>query len=89
MFTVYILHSQTLDKYYIGFTSQSLEERIEKHLCDHKGFTAKAKDWVVVFIEVFGEKSAAMKREKEIKNWKSKVMIRKMVADYKKSSSAG
>jgi putative endonuclease len=42
-------------------------------LSDHKGFTAKAKDWVVVYSECFDSLPAARKRE--IRNttvyWKS------------------
>ncbi|RLD36252.1 MAG: hypothetical protein DRI74_09440 [Bacteroidetes bacterium] len=37
-FYFYILHSQKLNKYYIGST-QNLEERLRKHNSNHKGFT--------------------------------------------------
>jgi putative endonuclease len=40
----YILYSKELNQYYIGHTSESLEERLRKHLSNHTGFTAKAKD---------------------------------------------
>jgi putative endonuclease len=45
MATFYILHSDQLDKFYIGATDADLTERLRKHLSDHKGFTGKAKDW--------------------------------------------
>jgi len=45
---VYILHSKSLDKYYIGHTTEPIEERLRKHLADHSGFTSKAKDWKVI-----------------------------------------
>ncbi|CAN5517431.1 hypothetical protein BH11BAC3_BH11BAC3_35570 [soil metagenome] len=51
MFTTYILHSPQLDKYYIGFTSGEILVRLQKHLSNHKGFTAKAKDWHLVFLK--------------------------------------
>ena len=35
MFTVYILFSETADKFYIGFTSEPVEERLRKHLSNH------------------------------------------------------
>jgi putative endonuclease len=72
MFTTYILYSATLNKFYIGFTADAIEIRLEKHLSNHKGFTSKAKDWQIVYIEKFDTKAAAMQREKEIKSWKSK-----------------
>ena len=49
-FYVYILHSKLLDRYYIGST-QDITKRLEKHLSNHKGYTSRAKDWVVVYSE--------------------------------------
>jgi putative endonuclease len=76
---MYILHSTILDQFYVGHTSESLEERLRKHLSNHSGFTAKAKDWIVVYFEEFETKSLANKREFEIKKWKSKVRIQKLL----------
>jgi putative endonuclease len=76
---MYILHSAILDQFYVGHTSESLEERLRKHLSNHSGFTAKAKDWIVVYFEEFETKSLANKREFEIKKWKSKVRIQKLL----------
>jgi putative endonuclease len=50
MYTFYILYSQSLDRYYIGYC-QNLQARLDRHLSNHKGFTAKAKDWIVVYTE--------------------------------------
>jgi putative endonuclease len=47
MAITYILFSENLNKYYIGSTRNSMEERLEKHLTNHDGFTAKAKDWKI------------------------------------------
>ena len=44
-----------------------LEERLRRHLSDHKGFTARTKDWQIVYQELFTNKSVAIMREKEIK----------------------
>ncbi len=75
MFYTYILYSEKLKGYYIGFTSTSPQLRLVKHLLATKGHTAKAKDWVLVHIESFDTKQAAMAREKELKSWKSKERI--------------
>ncbi len=80
MFYFYILYSQTLDKHYIGHTSESLEERLRKHLSNHDGFTSKAKDWVVAYFEEFETKTSAYKRELEVKKWKSKLRIQKLIS---------
>ena len=77
-----ILHSAKLDRFYIGFTS-NLEARFQKHLSNHKGYTSRAKDWEIVYSEKFESKIEAEKREKQIKNWKSKQMIIKLIAQNK------
>jgi putative endonuclease len=61
IFYLYILHSGSLDKYYVGHT-ENLTERLRKHLTNHKGFTSRAKDWKVVYTEKFENKSLANKR---------------------------
>ena len=62
-FFVYILYSEYLDKYYVG-SSCNVSERLEKHLQTHKGFTGKAKDWVLKYKEVFPLNSEAIKNPK-------------------------
>ena len=76
MFTTYILYSQLLDRYYIGFTADDIKCRLAKHLANHRGFTGKAKDWILVYQQSFITKQEAMQREKEIKSWKSKVRMK-------------
>ncbi|SER07153.1 putative endonuclease [Pedobacter rhizosphaerae] len=74
------MFSASLNKYYIGYT-HNLDERFSKHLSAHDGFTAKAKDWKIVYTETFPDKQSAATREKQIKKWKSKKMIE--LLDYK------
>jgi putative endonuclease len=66
-FRTYILNSKSLKKYYTGYTSQSVQDRLNYHLGNHTGFTAKAKDWAIIFEKQFEEKSTAMALEKKIK----------------------
>ena len=77
-YLTYILFSKNLDRYYVGSTG-NVEVRLEKHLQRHKGFTSKAKDWTVVYVEKFASKEEAMKRERQIKKWKSRKMIEKLI----------
>ena len=67
IFTVYILYSEIVKKYYTGFTSLLLEERLSYHNYKNSGFTGKADDWIVVYNEEFSSKKEAMTREKQIK----------------------
>ena len=76
---VYILYSKLLDKYYVGSTTD-ISERLKKHLNNHKGFTARAKDWELKYKEQYETKPEALKRELKIKNWKSKKMIEKLIS---------
>ncbi|MCI3939119.1 GIY-YIG nuclease family protein [Chryseobacterium aahli] len=78
----YILYSASTDKYYIGHSCEDLQERLRKHLSNHSGFTSKAKDWIIVFSETFEDKSQAYKREIEIKAWKSKSKIKKLIESH-------
>jgi putative endonuclease len=78
-FTTYILYSKILDAFYIGFTGDVVNIRLAKHLSEHKGYTAKAKDWAIVYTEIFNTKSEAMQREKQFKAWKSKIRIRQFI----------
>lgn len=80
----YILYSKSLDKYYIGHSCEDIQDRLRKHLSNHKGFTAKTKDWIIVYSERFHSKSDAYQRELEIKSWKSTSKIQNLI-----SKSAG
>ena len=83
-YTVYILYSNFLDKFYIGHTGDNLEQRIRRHLSDHSGFTSRAKDWKLVYSEIFPQKSDASMRERELKGWKSSSRIRALIAQSKR-----
>ena len=76
---VYILYSELADKYYVGYTGETIEERLRKHNCHHSGFTGKYCDWEVKYFEEFDLKSQALKREQEIKAWKSRKRIELLI----------
>jgi putative endonuclease len=80
MYHTYILYSKDLDKFYVGHTGEDLGERLRKHLSNHDGYTAKAKDWSLVYSENLQTKEEAYQREREIKSWKSKSRIIKLFA---------
>ncbi len=75
---LYILFSKNLDRYYIGVTKE-ISIRLQEHLWNHSGFTSKAKHWILVYQESFPSKADALKREKQIKNWKSRILIEKLI----------
>ena len=73
-FFVYIIFSISLDKYYIGYTTD-LVKRLGEHNNGFSTFTSKASDWVLKYQKRFPERELALKREKEIKNKKSRKYI--------------
>jgi len=78
-FYLYILFSPTKNRYYVGHTGDLLEERIRKHNSNHKGFTGGMGDWKLKYSECLSTKQEAAKREREIKNWKSRKLIEKLI----------
>jgi putative endonuclease len=74
----YILYSKQLDRYYIGHTN-NLQERVRKHNTNHKGYTGLTNDWKVVYSEIYQTKSKAYNREREVKQWKNRAQVEKLI----------
>ena len=79
MFTVYILYSKSLDRYYTGHTA-SIEDRLLRHNKGRSKATKTGTPWTIVHTEIFNNKSDAYKRELEIKAKKSRIYIEKLIA---------
>ena len=80
MYYTYIIHAASIDRYYVGI-SENPTERLKKHNAKNKGFTNQASDWKIVYLRKFESKREALDFEKQIKNWKSKIKIQKLIAD--------
>jgi putative endonuclease len=52
---------------------------LRRHLSNHRGFTAAASDWLLVYYETFDDIAAARKRELQIKKWKSAKKIAELI----------
>ena len=80
----YILYNKEIDRFYIGCTN-NLEKRIIEHnfpIRTRLTYTRKQiGSWILVYSEKFSSKSEALLREKEIKKWKSKIMIKKLIVN--------
>jgi putative endonuclease len=76
---VYILHSPSSGKYYVG-QSFNPQRRLEFHNTFEKGFTSRYRPWDLVYMKECGSKNEAMNLEKKIKQWKSKEKIAKLVS---------
>ncbi|MDP3830731.1 MAG: GIY-YIG nuclease family protein [Ignavibacteriaceae bacterium] len=71
---LYILKSETTDKYYTGI-SQNPIKRLHYHNTLEKGFTSRYCPWQIVFVKEYDSKEIAATVEKKIKKWKSKKLI--------------
>ena len=82
MHFLYIVHSKTIDRYYVGETTD-LAIRLEQHNQHHfkKNFTKAAKDWKVALSKICRSKEDAIYLERFIKRMKSKKFIQKVIDD--------
>jgi putative endonuclease len=80
MYYVYILYSKDIDQFYIGSTAD-IGQRIYKHKHNqkHRGFTAQTGDWQLMYSESYQTKAEGLKRELQIKKWKNRKMIEKLI----------
>ena len=79
MYYCYILYSEKLDKYYIGSIGD-LEGRLQRHNTSNHGFTSTGKPWIMKYSEVFENKTLALKRELQLKNWKNRNAIEELIS---------
>jgi len=78
MYSIYIIYSPRLDKYYIGY-SADVENRLRKHNANSKGFSNLGKPWTLTYSELFESKKEAMDREKQLKNWKNRERLEALI----------
>lgn len=51
IYTVYVLHSASYNKIYIGFTSDFENRLLSHNHLSKKGWTARYRPWTVIFTE--------------------------------------
>lgn len=80
MFYVYIIHSNTADKYYTGYSEDPWERIIQHNQNDADKYTGKYGDWSLAAVfEVSEIRGEAMQLEKFIKKQKTKKLIEKLI----------
>jgi len=78
-FYVYILFSVSRDVYYVGFTGNSLKERIREHNTNHAGLKGYIGEWMLMHFETFNTKADAESRAIQINKWKSRKRIEQLI----------
>jgi putative endonuclease len=63
---VYIIHSQDLQRYYVGST-EIVEKRLQEHNAGKSTSTRAGIPWELIHTEFFTTRSQAMLRERKIK----------------------
>ena len=76
---LYILRSDTSGAYYVGQTDAP-ERRVAYHNRGLSRFTRGRGPWRLVYREEFETRSAARRRERQIKRWKSRAAIERLIA---------
>ena len=79
MFYTYVLSSLKTDMFYVGST-EDIEKRLIRHNKDRSKFTKGKGPWKVVYFEQFEIRAVAIKREFEIKSWKSRKAIESLIS---------
>lgn len=78
MYYVYIIKSVTTGRFYVGSTSR-VGLRVEYHNKGWSRATKGRRPWVLVHTEKYEDKSTGLKREREIKTWKSSKLIESLI----------
>jgi putative endonuclease len=80
MFYIYIIYSETADKYYTGYSEDPWSRIIQHNENDADKYTGKYDNWQLAAVfEVSEDRGEAMKLEKFIKKQKTKKLIDKLI----------
>ncbi|UZD24343.1 GIY-YIG nuclease family protein [Algoriphagus halophytocola] len=80
-FSVYILYSRSLDKFYIGYTADFTARLAFHNSAQNKIWTKRGQPWEVHLLIDRLEKSQALKMEKHLKKMKSRNYLLELKAD--------
>ncbi len=82
---LYILYSHSIDRYYVGITTTTVDDRLKKHNDGSYGthYTSSAKDWIIKLSITCDTYTESRKLELYIKRMKSKVFIKKLIDNEK------
>jgi len=73
-----VLKSKSNSKYYIGYSSDP-KARLIAHNTGMVKATKNRGPWEIIFTELFDSKKLAIQREHQIKSWKSREAIERLL----------
>lgn len=77
-YSVYILYSQSKDRYYTGYTANP-DERLLEHNTGATHSTRPGIPWIIVYKEECEDKTTAIRSENTIKKMKSRKYIERLI----------
>lgn len=81
MFYTYILQSDKNGRYYVGSCSD-IVERLKRHNNELVKSTKAYLPWKVIYTETYQTLSETRKREYQIKSWKKRSAIEKLIKTF-------
>ena len=69
MFNVYILKNSK-ERFYIGYTSKTVEERLHEHNHGNCRWTRDKGPWKICYVEALVTREEAYRRERQLKSYK-------------------
>ena len=78
---MYIIRSKKNNKYYVGCTG-NFERRLLEHNLGLSKYTRNGRPWIKVYVEEFNSFSKARTRENQIKGWKKRSAIEKLIISF-------
>lgn len=79
MYFTYILKSRKTGTYYVG-SAADINRRLIEHNSGKARFTRTYIPWELYYHEQFTNRKDAVVRERQIKSWKKRAMIEKLVS---------
>jgi putative endonuclease len=89
MASLYIIYSKSIDRYYVGITSEAVSHRLIKHNESGYGshYTSQANDWELKLHINCDNYSEARRMELYLKRMKSRKFIEKIILDKEEQKS--
>jgi putative endonuclease len=78
-FYLYILQGQSTTRYYVGQT-QDIDGRLAYDNANYSKSLKNRGPWQLVYREEYATRAEAMRRERQIKQWKDRDMIKRLVS---------
>jgi putative endonuclease len=83
-YTVYILHSNSSQCYYIGYTAD-IGRRLEEHNTNQSRYTSRKGPCALVYSETYDLKSDAIRRERFLKKQRNHAFYQRLIDSQRKN----